>query len=212
VSAWDRTAAPAGADRNARRRGAKLVSESRRQAAAHQPFQLGHLRLGEVVLEPADLGTAHLEALGIIGVAQREPALAEEAPLLQILEIVEGAERDCLGDLALGEILAHQRGNPRQRPTRISAQVLVADHDCARQPGDVAFPGVEVLDQGRQADVAVPHEFPHTNGASVDRMIDEVIDQLLLVRGLAPGELEKPGHRDVAGMAGEKHDRLVAQR
>ena len=43
-------------------------------------------------------------------------------------------------------------------------------------------------------------------------MIDEVIDQLLLVRRLPPGELEEPGHRDVARMAGEEHDRLTAER
>ena len=43
-------------------------------------------------------------------------------------------------------------------------------------------------------------------------MRDRVVDQLLLVGRLAPGELEVPGDRDVEGVAREQEDGLVAQR
>ena len=43
-------------------------------------------------------------------------------------------------------------------------------------------------------------------------MIDRGVDQFLLVRRLAFGELEKPGHGDIEGIARQQYHRLVFQR
>ena len=95
----------------------------------------------EVVPIAADLGAAHLEALRVARVAQRQPALAEEALALE-------RRADCRRRRTRPPPRSPRRRSVspisavilRQLRRRLGAQVLVADHQRARQMGDVALP------------------------------------------------------------------------
>ncbi len=74
----------------------------------------------------------------------------------------------------------------------MGAKVFVVHEYAVFQLPYVAFPGIQIFDQERQPNIAVPDEIPHRDRVSINGVIDGVVDKLLFVRGLPLRELEVP--------------------
>jgi hypothetical protein len=72
------------------------------------------------------------------------------------------------------------------------------------QASQARVPAVQEGDQVFQAEFALHNEIPHVYTGTIDRLRELGLDEFGFRGADAPGELEVPGHREVARMPGDE--------